>query len=112
MKNNSNVDNLVYDFIDEVSHFNSNQYEVCLTKTISARYIVTAESKEQAEEIATSCAECNDIAESESIDDVSIESIDKVNIDARSAINEDVLDNFIKNFSSILLNPNKSLINQ
>jgi hypothetical protein len=109
MNTNENVENLVYDFIDEVSHFDSNQYEVCLTKTISARYIVIAESKEQAEEIATTCAECNDIAESESIDDIYIESIDKVNIDARSAIDEDILDNFIKNFSSILLKNQISL---
>jgi hypothetical protein len=95
LSENSALVTLVYDFLDEVAEFESDEYEVHATVTHDVVFTVDASSEEEAED-AASCSSFIDFYDCDaSQSNIQIDSVSKADTTARDAVDIATVTEFI-----------------
>ena len=95
LSENSALVTLVYDFLDEVAEFESDEYEVRATVTHDVVFTVNASSEEEAEDDA-SCRSFIDFYDCDaSQSNIEIDSVSKADTTAREAVDINAVTEFI-----------------
>lgn len=97
-KNESELVSIVYDFLDEVANFESDEYVINATVTHDVTFKVKANSYEEAKDADFYFSDCDDEYQTDYV----VNSVEQIDVNARNFVEYAKVKNFIAKFAASL----------